>query len=178
MKTFPRIHLSNNEFTIHTLGRVVSNKTAENLFLLLSNDDNLKYCSGMRINSKDEINSYITGFEKGFSKNDRYTYFITRISTSSIIGEITLTPPNIVKSEYGLENVWFIQYLLDQQYWDHGIMTLILKDFIHHIKSKIVKLGAICHKENISSIKVLEKLNFKNIDKKEFELEYFELSPE
>ncbi len=173
------LQLKNNEFEIATfeiLEMYNKNQTRNELYKLLSDDNNLKYIHELKIDSSEEIEKYVTGFKKHIKDNVQYTYFIKRIKTNSIIGEFILIPPKIVKDTYEIENVWFIQYILDSHYWDHGIMSQILEMILCYLKGKINKVGAICDKRNVASIKILEKFHFQNIKIDWFDLEYYELN--
>ena len=177
MIELPFLQLKNNEFEIATfeiLEMYNKDQTRNELYKLLSDDNNLKYIHELKIDSSEEIEMYVTGFKKHIKDNVQYTYFIKRIKSNSIIGEFILIPPKTVKDTYDIENVWFIQYILDSHYRDHGIMSQILEMILYYLKGKIDKIGAICDESNVASIKLLEKFDFKNIKIDWFDLEYYE----
>lgn len=53
-----------------------------------------------------------------------------------------------------------IEYQLDEEHWNKGIMTKELKGYLKRIKNKFPKLLAIVEKENLASQRVLEKCGF------------------
>ena len=179
METLNPFHLKNNEFEVAQY-EVFQNESCDQkeieLFELLSDEVSLKYCSELKIDSKEEIKSFVNGFKIYFEQNFQFTYFILSVKNNKIIGEFLLIPPKTVFKTYNIEGVWFIQYILNSRYCDQGIMTQILKMIFDYLKGKINKVGAICNKNNIASIRILEKFKFKNIKNDLFELEYFELN--
>ncbi|MFA8436353.1 MAG: GNAT family N-acetyltransferase [Marinifilaceae bacterium] len=179
MEKLTSFHLQNDEFEIHTLKKKTAqnfDKLANELLELLSQDDNLKFCPDLKINSREEIDAFFNDMEEGIQSDTQYTYFVTRLKTQSIIGEIVLLPPDTAKEKFNVEGVWMIRYILNKRYWDHGIMTSLLSLLFEHLKGKISKLGAIDDPENIASIRLLENLNFKPLKQNGFEKEYYELN--
>ena len=53
-----------------------------------------------------------------------------------------------------------LEYDLDKEYWGRGIMTQELTDYIEKIKDKYKFLIAIVKKDNLASMRVLEKVGF------------------
>ena len=53
-----------------------------------------------------------------------------------------------------------IEYQLDEEYWNKGIMTRELTNYLANIKYKFPKLLAIVEKDNLASRRVLEKCGF------------------
>ena len=53
-----------------------------------------------------------------------------------------------------------LEYDLDKEYWNKGIMTQELKDYIERIKDNYKFLIAIVKKDNLASMRVLEKIGF------------------
>ena len=53
-----------------------------------------------------------------------------------------------------------LEYDLDKEYWNKGIMTQELKDYIERIKDNYKFLIAIVKKDNFASMRVLEKIEF------------------
>jgi len=53
-----------------------------------------------------------------------------------------------------------VEYYLDEEYWNKGIMTKELKAYLKTIKNKFPKLLAIVDNWNLASKKVLEKCGF------------------
>ena len=53
-----------------------------------------------------------------------------------------------------------LEYDLDKEYWGNGIMTQELRDYIERIKDNYKFLIAIVKKDNLASIRVLEKIEF------------------
>lgn len=53
-----------------------------------------------------------------------------------------------------------IEYYLDEEYCNKGIMTRELKKYLNDIKDSFPKIIALVEKENIASQKVLEKCEF------------------
>jgi len=179
MEKLAPFYLENDDFEIHSLGIVEtqnSDKLADELFELLGNDDILKYCPEMKIGTREEVGSYISGWEQGFQTDTQYSYFIYWKKKNSVIGEIVLLPPSKVKEEYNIEGVWLVQYVLNKRFQDHGIMTSMLRMVLNHLKGKVNKVGAICDAENIASVRILKNLNFKNLKKDGVDVEYYELN--
>lgn len=53
-----------------------------------------------------------------------------------------------------------LEYDLDKEYWNKGIMTQELNDYIKKIKNNYKFLIAIVKKDNLASMRVLEKVGF------------------
>ena len=53
-----------------------------------------------------------------------------------------------------------LEYDLDKEYWGNGIMTQELRDYIERIKDNYKFLIAIVKKDNLASMRVLEKIEF------------------
>jgi len=53
-----------------------------------------------------------------------------------------------------------LEYDLDKEYWDKGIMTQELRDYLKRIKDNYKFLIAIVKKDNLASMRVLEKVGF------------------
>jgi RimJ/RimL family protein N-acetyltransferase len=53
-----------------------------------------------------------------------------------------------------------LEYELDEEHWNKGIMTNFLKGYLEHIKGKHPKILAVVKKSNIASQRVLKKCGF------------------
>lgn len=59
---------------------------------------------------------------------------------------------------------WAIEYFLDKQFWSQGIMSAALQNILSHLqKLGVQTIRASTHRNNIASIRVLEKLRLRRM---------------
>jgi RimJ/RimL family protein N-acetyltransferase len=174
------INLDNGVIQIHPLGGrelMKHAKVVNDLFEILSDDENTKYISEKRVTDKKTISDQLLGITIGYQEQLYYAHFLTLKKLDKIIGMINIITPKRVEDTYLIKNRWFIEYYLNKQLWGHGIMYGAIKAVIQNMeKQGIINLGALCIPENFVSIRLLEKCGFKKIKKFDAKQDYYELS--
>lgn len=128
-------------------------------FKLESNPQVLQYATGeikTLLECEKELNDLIKKY--GEEHNDFWIYTIERKQDKEFIGTVAL-----VKDEEGNDE---IGYRFIQEYWGNGYATEICESLIKYCKSIGMKkiIGCVVD-DNIASAKILERFNFKEIEK-------------
>ena len=114
------------------------------------------------------------GVTLGYQQQIRYTHFITLKEINKIIGEIIILSPKSVEQSYNIKNIWFLEFYLNKLLWNYGIMTDIITQIVSRMKNQsIVGIGALVDRQNIQSIRVLEKSGFKRDRKFDERQDYY-----
>lgn len=173
------IIFANNLFKVHPLQAEDKSRSEiieTDILNIFGNPENIPYNSEKHIRSLEEAQILLSGASLGNQLHSQYTFFITFISTRNIIGEIIIIPP-FMAEDHGVKDSWLIEYYLHKDAWNNGIMTGILAAVIENLQEQgIKKMGAFVDKENLGSIRVLEKNNFINTGNPNSTNKYFELS--
>lgn len=133
--------------------RSISSNDLKDIFEIYSDKEIMKYDSKNIFNSREETLELIN---KGMKNRWFVRFVIVDKSTNNVIGSIAL-------HHFDFENQKVqIGYNLKQQYWNKGIMSDVLPYMIEYLKNNtnIKELKASIHRENIASIKLVEKLGF------------------
>jgi len=171
MNTLRPINLDNGVTIIHPLRQsdiLRYDQIVDNLFEILSDEENTKFIPEKRVLSKDRISKELLGITFRYDKQLGYTHFITLKDNNEILGQINIITPKGIKSEsqYGIKDTWFIEYFLNKKVWNFGVMSGAINAIVGNMKEQgITKISALCMPENISSIKILTKSGFKRIKK-------------
>lgn len=129
----------------------------ENEIFALRSDDNInKYIDRPKAQTKDDAKHFIERITQNIAKNETLFWVIELKQEHSFAGTALLW--NINKENNEAE----IGYELLPQFHGKGIISEALKAVLAFAfeKLKIETLLAVVHKENIASLKVLQKYNF------------------
>ena len=143
--------------------RKISMDDADNIFLLRTNNEAMKYIHKTKLNSIEDAKELINKM----NEPDRIQWGITLKSTDTIIG--TIGYHRIEKENFRAE----IGYMLHPQYWGKGIMSEAISVVINYgfREIKLHSIKAVINPENIASKKLLE--NFKFIQEAYFKENFF-----
>lgn len=172
MKPIQTINAGNEDLMIHPLRSIDMQRIDEiqaDVFEILSDVENTQYISEKRLKTKNEASDLIFGFVLGYQNGLRYAHFITAKKLNKVIGVIDIISPDLARRFYKLDKYeWMIEYYLHKAYWNIGIMSNSVGLICQELKAQgIHKIAAVCNKQNIYSIKVLNNIGF--IKKKPFD---------
>jgi ribosomal-protein-alanine N-acetyltransferase len=125
---------------------------AEDILLLRSNDEAIKYIHKPKLKSVEEAIELI----KIMNSPDRIQWGITLKNENKVIGAIGYH--RIIKENFRAE----IGYMLYPDYWNTGIMTEAITKVIEYgfNEMKLHSIEAIINPANTVSRKILQKFNF------------------
>jgi ribosomal-protein-alanine N-acetyltransferase len=140
-----------------TLRQLVSNDEQE-IFTLRSDGEINKYLDRQVSNTVDDARNFINKVNENVNKNDSLYWAITLSDKNILVGTICLFgfSDENGKCEIGYE--------LLTNFQGQGIMTEAAEKVIDYAfnKIKVQKIEAFLHRDNQSSIKLLEKFSFRN----------------
>ena len=143
--------------TERLLLRRLTNNDAEEMFVLRSNEDVLRYLGREPTQSVKEAEEFINKINKSADENENILWGITLLSdTSKIIGTICLW--NFKEENYRSE----IGYILHPGHWGKGIMKEAINAVVDYgfNNLKLHSIEALLSPENVASSSVLEKTGF------------------
>ena len=149
-------------FPILNTGRLTLRQLAihdeQEIFTLRSDNEINKYLDRKRAKTIDDARSFIDTISENINKNDSVYWAITFSDKNILIGTICLFgfSDENDKCEIGYE--------LLTNFQGQGIMREALEKVIDYAFNtiKVKKIEACFHRENQSSIKLLEKFSFRN----------------
>ena len=149
-------------FPILKTGRLTLRQLAihdeQEIFTLRSDSEINKYLDRKRAKTIDDARSFINKIGEKINKNDSVNWAITFCDENILIGTICLFgfSDENDKCEIGYE--------LLTNFQGQGIMKEAVEKVINYAFNtiKVKKIEALLHKDNQSSIKLLEKLSFRN----------------
>jgi Acetyltransferases, including N-acetylases of ribosomal proteins len=138
--------------TDRLLLRKISLDDAEDMLLLRSNDEAIKYIHKPKLKSVDEAIELI----KIMNSPDRIQWGITLKNENKVIGAMGYH--KIIKEHFRAE----IGYMLHPDYWNTGIISEAIAKVIDHgfNEMKLHSIEAIINPENTISRKILQKFSF------------------
>lgn len=157
-----------------TLRQLLINDEQE-IFTLRSDSEINKYLDRQLSNTIDDARNFINKVNENINKNDSLYWAITLSDKNILVGTICLF-------SFSDENdKCEIGYELLVNYQGQGIMKEAVEKVIDYAFNtiKVQKIEAIFHRDNQSSIKLLEKLSFRDSnesDKTDPDLIYYHLS--
>lgn len=179
MNKLKPINLDNGVIQIHPLRSsdlMRHNEIVNDLYEIFGDKNSLPFNKEKFVADREIISSQMLGVTIGYEQQIRYTHFITLKEPNKIIGEIIILTPKSVEPEYKIHDTWIVEFFLNKQLWNKGIMTGILTTIVSNMKNQgINKIGALVDRDNIPSIRVLEKSGF--IKRNRFDLKqvYYEI---
>ena len=140
-----------------TLRQLVSNDEHE-IFTLRSDSEINKYLDRPISNTIDDAKNFINKVNENINKNDSLYWAITLSDKNILVGTICLF--GFSDENYKCE----IGYELLTNFQGQGIMKEAVEKVIDYAFNtiKVKKIEAFLHRDNQSSIKLLEKFSFRN----------------
>ena len=125
---------------------------ANDIYLLSKDDDMKKYLSDEVFDSEDEAREAIMSLIAYYENNDGPLVYPILLQ-DIVIGYVEAVP---------LHDQWEVGYHIDNKYTNNGYASEALSHFIPFIMKhmNIKELTGVCIKENVASIRVLEKCGF------------------
>ena len=144
------------------------------IFTLRSDSEINKYLDRQTANTIDDARSFINKVNKNTDGNDSLYWAITFSDKNILVGTICLF------SFSDEDDKCEIGYELLTNFQGQGIMTEAVEKVIAYAFNtiKVQKIEAFFHKDNLRSIKLLEKFSFRNLnepDKTDVDLIYYYL---
>jgi len=149
-------------FPILKTGRLTLRQLAihdeQEIFTLRSDNEINKYLDRNRAKTIDDARSFINKISENINKNDSVYWAITFSDKNILIGTICLFGFS------GENDKCEIGYELLTNFQGQGIMSEALEKVIDYAFNtiKVQKIEAFFHRDNQRSIKLLEKLSFRN----------------
>ncbi len=136
--------------------RKATTKDASDLLELYSNEEVVKYLPFTPFQSEEDAINELNWYDKIFKEQTGLRWVIEELDSKKVIGTCGFL--NFEKAHNRIE----IGYDLTPKYWGKGVMKEALTCIIHFAfkTMNINKIEAKVEPQNISSIKLLEKLDF------------------
>src|SRR6186997_3129704 len=141
-----------------TLRQLVTNDEQE-IFTLRSDSEINKYLDRQISNTIDDARNFINKVNENINKSDSLYWAITLSDKNILVGTICLF--GFSDENYKCE----IGYELLTNFQGQGIMKAAVEKVIEYAFNtiKVQKIEAFMHRDNLSSIKLLEKFSFRNL---------------
>ena len=112
-----------------------------------------KYCTWKPCKTQEEANQLLEKWYRGYEDPEKLMWMIVEKTSSQGIGIIRVTDKDIENKSCE------IGYSIGSKWWNQGYMTEAVKRVVNHLISDLgfKKITAEVSKENIASIRVLEK---------------------
>lgn len=126
---------------------------------IYSDEETLKYQAMNTFETREESEKYIQRILNGFENRWFIRWGIEEKTSNKLIGLIAL---HHIDDE---NNSAKIGYILNRQYWNKSVMSHNLQSLIDFLKNEtsLKIIQAQIHPDNIGSIKLAEKMGFKQI---------------
>ncbi|WLD92744.1 GNAT family N-acetyltransferase [Alkalihalobacillus sp. AL-G] len=152
MKEFPKL------YTERLVLREITQDDLEAIFMIFSNPDVLTYYGMDPIKSKEEVGDLIQKYRVGFEHGTVYRWAIVREEDNAFLGTCGYHNwhHRYFRSEIGYE--------LSPDYWGMGYMQEAARAILDYGYSELGmhRIGALISPQNKSSIRLVERLGFKN----------------
>lgn len=136
--------------------RPYCNTDIDELYELYSSKSVMECINLEAMTSLKDMVEYIELSKENIRKEYKYELTIEHITQKKVIGVI------VVKFKKFNENIIELGYLLNEGYWGEGIMTKCvdaITSLVHRL-SNVIRIHALCEKDNIASQQVLKKNNY------------------
>lgn len=152
-KIFPTIQ------TDRLILREMTVDDASDMYAYYSDREVSKYLDWFGPGSEEQAKNMITYWNKSYQESTFMRFGIALQGDNKIIGTIPINP---VRGRFEWKLPIVLGYDLSREYWNQGIMTEALNAVIPYIFETLDNHRIIAEviPENISSLKVLEKLGF------------------
>lgn len=164
---FKAITLSNGTLEVHPYRESEALREMEvvnDIYEMFGDISQIPYNNEKFVKDKKDIDTY--KIVSAFHKRIQYAHFVSHIPTRKIIGQIIISPPieQYINFNKKLKNTWIIEYYINKNFWNKGIMSGIIPAVVRLIQRQGVKsIGAVVDRLNAPSIRILEKSGFKRI---------------
>ena len=146
---------------------------------LFSNKKVTEFNKNISLESEEEVMLWLGRTLNYYDTKEQFIYFVQDKKNKKVIGVISLITNTTMESIYPFivsicqdkfkvekDNVWGIEYYLNPEYWNKGIMKL----FVLLITNELIKEGvkvitALTNFQNNNSISLLKKCGFTVDDK-------------
>jgi len=137
--------------------RPMKTDDAKDLFKYYSDDEATGFMNFNSIDDEEKAKEIIENHQQRYEKKEMIPWAITLKGEERVIGTCYL-------EDFFMGAIGTIGYDLSKRYWNVGIMTEALKAIITFglYQLGLHRIQSFIHPENIASIELLEKLNFKN----------------
>lgn len=180
MNKLKPIILDNGVIQIHPLRSsdlLKHDMIVNDLFEIFSDGETLTYNKEKIVADKKTVAINLLGVSMGYEQQLRYTHFLTLKEYDKVIGEIIILSPKSVEPSYNIKATWIIEYFLNKQFWNKGIMTGVIQVIIEKMQEQnINKIGALVDRDNLSSTRVLDKVRFRKIKEFDLKQDYYEIT--
>ncbi len=129
----------------------------EDLHDIYSDERVMKYQGEPVKSNIEQINEFIEFIDSGFKRKYFIRWGVVDKSYNKVIGLISFHHIDFNN------NNGQIGYILNRLYWNKGIMSFVVSEIIRYLfrDLKLHKLELSIHPENIASIRIAEKIGFK-----------------
>ncbi len=140
---------------------------------LFQDDNVLEFHPERRLSTDMQVMIHLSKILKGYERGTRYDTFFFDKTINKCIGEIDIVTNKglleyypffneIIKKYPIYKNTWLIEYYLRSDYWNIGLMSVVLKEVVKHIFNNGVQcISAVTNNGNFGSVRILQKLGFK-----------------
>ncbi len=137
--------------------RAMDNGDAKDLFKHYGDDEVTRFMNCNSLEQPHEAETLIEQYREAYDKKQAIFWGITLKGEGRIIGTCLL-------SQFSLGAMGTLNYDLSPQYQNVGLMTEALKEVFAFAfyEMGLHRIQALVHPEDIASIELLEKLDFKN----------------
>ncbi len=137
--------------------RPVNTNDGKDLLKYYSDDEVTQYMNINSIEKEEQAKVFIDDFLERYEKKEMIPWAITFKGEERLIGTCSL-------SDFSMGTIATLGYDLSRKHWNVGIMTESLKAVIAFgfYQLGLHRIQSFIHPENIASIELLEKLDFKN----------------
>jgi ribosomal-protein-alanine N-acetyltransferase len=129
----------------------------EVIFEFYSDKEAMKFRGSAPFENINEAEAMLKKVAENIKNGTEYRYAIIEKETSNLVGTYLITPLNNIECLIGCS--------IGKKYWRTGYgfeVMILMSDYLQSLNYK--KLLGLIRKENIPSIKLVEKLNFKLIE--------------
>ena len=130
------------------------------IFELYSDKEAMKFRGSKPFENINEAEEMLKNVAENIKKGNEYRYEIIEKETNSLIGTYLITPITNLKCMVGCS--------IGKKYWRTGYgleVMILMSEYLRNLKYE--KIVGLIKKENIPSIKLVEKMNFVLIEQTE-----------
>jgi len=142
--------------------RELTSNDKNSLFEIYSDKEAMKYRNTKPFDSLDEVEKMLAKTFQKFEFSEEFRYAVIQKEGNELIGTFLIIPLSKNECEIG--------YSIGKKYWKKGYGKELLIGMLKYISSlTYIKVLATSRKENIASLKLLEKIGFKLSSKKDID---------
>lgn len=142
--------------------RKLTSADKNSLLEIYSDKEAMKYRGSKPFDSLDEVEKMLIRTFQKFESREEFRYAVIQKEGNELIGTFLIKPNSKNECEIG--------YSIGKKYWKKGYGKELVKCMLKYINSlNYTKVLATSRKENIASLKLLEKIGFKLSSEKEID---------